>query len=578
MDFFESQRLAKRTSFKLQLLFYLIVGLVSLITTLFITGLLTSTGDLGSVFAQIERLVTLRYSQKMFDVFTVSFGVIAVIMLLKSLWTIFFLRRDPSSICRRMGAKQIFPNTEDSAEKRYFNLIEEMSIASSVPVPHVYLLEDQSINAFATGFDINSAAICITTGALRQLTRDELQAVIAHEYSHILNGDMKINLKLIAMLAGLLVIFQIGSHLARSNQSRRSSKKGNGAIIGLGLMFIGGLGYLGGLFLKAAISRQREYLADASSVQFTRNPQGIVGALKKIYIHSSQGLIEHPEANIASHMFLVEGVKSSFSMASHPPLADRIKAVDQHFNLEQFEALEREQLAAKMNALLNADTHEAEEASSQKEESSSSATARLERIMPLFLAYREEQSGGIQQMVLNLLRRDTEDFKSLNVEDLEVILEKLVGELKTWSPQARQNLLNILTNEVFADHHVSFLELLILGYLKPTLSSVNLKERRISSAQVQQMTQLMLSFYYYLDNNQGREVNFDLLPKDSINLAHVLAALETLRFAPTNIQENLINELKAVAMLNGEINSYERVIFSLICQSISLPGSLALAA
>jgi hypothetical protein len=212
-------------------------------------------------------------------------------------------------------------------------VVEEMALASGMPVPPVYLMaEEQGINAFAAGFSPSDAVIGVTRGCAEQLTRDQLQGVVAHEFSHILNGDMRLNLRLMGVVHGILVMGLVGRELLRvtghsgGGRSRRNDGAAYLLLIGLAFMLLGFLGLLFGNLIKAAVSRQREYLADASAVQFTRNPGGIAGALKRIGAAVFGSKLVNPRAAEASHMYFAEGLASMF--ATHPPLPDRIRRLD----------------------------------------------------------------------------------------------------------------------------------------------------------------------------------------------------------------------------------------------------------
>jgi Zn-dependent protease with chaperone function len=196
-----------------------------------------------------------------------------------------------AAVAESVGGKLVSPQTTDLAERRLLNVVEEMAIASGIPMPAVYVLENEpGINAFAAGLTTNDAVVAVTRGTLNKLTRDELQGVIGHEFSHILNGDMRLNLQLGALVFGILVIGLAGRGVlwALTHGRVRSNNKNSGGVIlaisfvGLALLIIGYVGYFFGRLIQAAVSRQREFLADASSVQFTRNPEGLTGALKKI--------------------------------------------------------------------------------------------------------------------------------------------------------------------------------------------------------------------------------------------------------------------------------------------------------
>ena len=246
------------------------------------------------------------------------------------------------AVAEACGGRPVSPGTRDPAERRFLNVVEEMSIASGVPMPEVFVLEGEAgINALAAGHTTDDYAVAVSRGALERLSRDELQGVVAHEFSHILNGDMLRNIRLTGWLYGILGIAVAGRILfeaaARSNdRPRRREENGSGTAavvaLGLGLMAIGWIGQFFARAIQAAISRQREHLADASAVQFTRNPAGIAGALKKIAGHVARSDISHPRAAAFSHMFFATAFDGLF--ATHPPLEERIRLLDPHFNPE----------------------------------------------------------------------------------------------------------------------------------------------------------------------------------------------------------------------------------------------------
>ncbi|MBP6875304.1 MAG: M48 family metallopeptidase [Candidatus Eisenbacteria bacterium] len=239
------------------------------------------------------------------------------------------------AVARMLGGRAVARDTTDAAERRLLNVVDEMAIASGVPVPEVYVLErEEGINAFAAGHSPRDAAVAVTDGTLRLLNRDELQGVVAHEFSHILNGDMRLNVRLIGVVFGILALGIFGRILL---QGGGRGRRGGGAIAigGLMLMLIGYIGTFIGRLIQSAVSRQREYLADSAAVQFTRNPRGLAGALKKIGGHAYGSRIETPKADQARHLFfspgrpfgLLEGL-----MQTHPPLIARIKRIDPSFD------------------------------------------------------------------------------------------------------------------------------------------------------------------------------------------------------------------------------------------------------
>lgn len=255
-----------------------------------------------------------------------------------SMYKITALRGGGGVVARQLGATFVEPTTTDFAHKRLRNVVEEIAIASGVPVPEVYVLEGESaINAFAAGYTPADAAVTVTQGCLDKLNREELQGVIAHEFSHVLNGDMRLNIRLMGVLFGILVIGIIGRKIAAN--SGRSRDSGYAVLIGIAILAIGYIGVFFGRLIKAGISRQREYLADASAVQFTRQTTGIAGALKKIGGLADGSKLASGETEEVAHMLFGDGVGYSALFATHPPLHLRIKAIDPAFDPVELDAI-----------------------------------------------------------------------------------------------------------------------------------------------------------------------------------------------------------------------------------------------
>ncbi|MEH2149252.1 M48 family metallopeptidase [Nostoc sp.] len=256
-------------------------------------------------------------------------GITIIAIAVGSLYKIACLRQGGSVIAQELGGRLLIPDMADEQGRQLLNIVEEMAIASGISVPEVYLLErETSINAFAAGFTPNDAVIGVTRGTLQHLSRDELQGVIGHEFSHILNGDMRLNLRLVGLLHGILFIYLTGELLWRIRGSSREDKGLPLWAFGLALMAIGGIGLFCGRLIKAAVSRQREFLADASAVQFTRNPNGLTGVFQKLEQMDSR--LISPGAEAASHMFFGNALNPSFwenMFSTHPPLAERIRRV-----------------------------------------------------------------------------------------------------------------------------------------------------------------------------------------------------------------------------------------------------------
>ena len=328
MNFFSHQDEARANTRKLVFLFVCAVLTLIVITSFLVIGVLFYAESQAEIGINTEFLTSTIFIQ-------VSLVVIVVIAI-GTLVRMAQLRGGGKVVAESLGGRLLNTGTRDADERKILNVVEEMAIASGTPVPPVYLMEDEAINAFAAGYKPRDAVIGITRGCIRELSRDELQGVIAHEFSHIFNGDMRLNIRLMGLLYGIMVLGIIGYHILRGGRYRvassRSSKGNGGAILflGLGLLVIGYGGTFFGNLIKSAVSRQREFLADASAVQYTRNPDGIGGALKKIGGYSEGTQISSSDASEISHMLFCSGIKEKFSgmFATHPPLNERIKRID----------------------------------------------------------------------------------------------------------------------------------------------------------------------------------------------------------------------------------------------------------
>jgi Zn-dependent protease with chaperone function len=331
MDFFSRQAQARSQTRWLIVAFAVAILVVVVALDLVLFSLFGMLDEGGGGLAPVE-FVARNPGTALFCTLVIL-GVIGVASLFKAAQ----LRDGGSVVARSLGGTRVTRDTGDLKRKRLHNVVEEMSIASGVPMPEIYVLEQESsINAFAAGHTPANAAIAVTQGALDNLSRDELQGVIAHEFSHVLNGDMRLNVQLMGWLFGLLVVAIVGRTLLRyAPRARRAS----GGLLFAALAFVV-LGYLGlflGRLLQAGVSRQRERLADASSVQFTRNPQGLKGALIKIAGVREGSRITGADAEQAAHMLFAPGLKRFFQ--THPPLAERIRELDPHFDVKRLPAV-----------------------------------------------------------------------------------------------------------------------------------------------------------------------------------------------------------------------------------------------
>ncbi|MBX3712477.1 MAG: M48 family metallopeptidase [Lysobacter sp.] len=328
MNFFERQAAARRASFRLVFLFaFAVLGIVCVVDLVVWIALAANDERTPGQIAAIVAVV--------------SILTIAVIGL-GSLYRIASLRGGGAAIALQMGGTPVPEQTRDPQLRRLRNVVEEISIASGVPMPQLYVLEHEAgINAFAAGYTPADAAIAVTRGALERLNRDELQGVIAHEFSHVLNGDMRLNIRLIGVLFGILMLALIGRRvLAHARFGGRGRDAVALVAAALTAMAIGYLGLFFGRMIKAGVSRSRELLADASAVQFTRQTSGLAGALKKIAgLHEGAKLEHAGDAEEVSHMLFGDGVGLSGLFATHPPLLQRIQALEPGFRSDQLSQL-----------------------------------------------------------------------------------------------------------------------------------------------------------------------------------------------------------------------------------------------
>jgi Zn-dependent protease with chaperone function len=330
MDFFEQQAKAHRKT--KWLVIYFVLAVTAMILAVYVAAIL--------IFSGVQSHQYYRYGQgqPQFSAWNaqIFFGVTIAILAIVgfgSAYKTMSLSAGGSAVSELMGGRLINSNTNDPNERKLLNVVEEMSIASGVPMPQVYVMDEENgINAFAAGHKPGDATVTVTSGCMRLLTRDELQGVIGHEFSHILNGDMRLNLRLMGIIFGILCMAIIGRILLQT--MRGGGRRGQNPLplLGIVLLIVGYIGVFFGRLIQAAVSRQREFLADASAVQFTRNPDGIAGALKKIGALSEGSRVRAPEAQEASHLFFGDAVGHFLGIfATHPPLIERIRRIDPAF-------------------------------------------------------------------------------------------------------------------------------------------------------------------------------------------------------------------------------------------------------
>ena len=336
MNFFRAQDEARGRTTKLVVL--LVLAILVLVGSLYVIAVLCSDfHPIGTGRARVWEYDSSRRDWFQPKLFLLTAGLASAVILGGSLLRIIELAKGGGAVATSLGGRLVGAKTTDPAERRYLNVVQEMALAAGLPVPLCFVLDDDhSINAFAAGNEPQDAAVGITRGALENLTRDELQGVIAHEFSHIGNGDMKLSLRIIGAVAGLTALTQLGYLLIRLGANSDSDRRRSAwpfLVVGL---VVAGVG-LGGVFfakvIQASVSRQREYLADASAVQFTRNPLGLASALKKIAGFTGARRPASAAALEAQHLFFASsGGVLELVFSTHPPINERIRRIDPAFD------------------------------------------------------------------------------------------------------------------------------------------------------------------------------------------------------------------------------------------------------
>lgn len=361
MDFFEHQVQAKAACRRLLLLFLIVCVIVILCIDIVLYSILTvgflKTATTYSTFTElsVEQFIAWQFSLEGLLAASVSIIIISIGCIKR--W--YDLRKGGNGLAIHIGARSLGFSSKDDKEQQLINVVEEMAIASGITPPGIYVLDtERSINAFVAGYDFEDSALIVTNGLLTSMDREELQAVVGHEFSHILHGDNLINIRLMVLIAGFVWVAELGRLLIPHHTHRQGSlamkwdprvpslhsgkrSRGQTAAIGLPLIIIGSFGTFLGRLIRTTISRKREFLADASSVQFTRNPQAMARALNVIRENNQQGYLYNARAEELSHMCISPSKRSSW-FATHPPIENRINAIDDTF-LKRMEVRERKE-------------------------------------------------------------------------------------------------------------------------------------------------------------------------------------------------------------------------------------------
>ena len=505
MNFFEQQDRARKYT-------WLLIGLFSaaVLCIIALTVALIAASFWG--FGQYSSVSNASYFQHL-EFTTLAKTAVAVIAVIACV--IIFKRiqmsRGGPSVAEMLGGRPIDKDSSNANEQQLLNVVEEMALAAGLPVPPVYVMEETTINAFAAGYDESDAVIGVTRGTLERLSRDQIQGIVGHEFSHILHGDMRLNLNLITILAGIIFISKAGRLALYSTSRSRSNNRGGLPVlgVGVGLLVIGSIGTFFGSLIKSAVSRQREYLADAAAVQYTRNPDGIAGALKVIGSGIGSSM-SSPNASECSHMFFGDAIfVRAFSLfATHPPLDERILRIDPRWdgNYLTGKPLEEKPISSTAEAknkmegldkLLNStgilDPVMVAIAALLVEslpKPINDATHNPGSAYALMLALRLDKDKNIREAQLSFIQdqpllladvqRYAKDVDKLQQKDILPLIEMSIPALKRLSSEQYQQFKTHLTQFIFADkesHLNEWLHFRLLSHYLDEHFSTNKKKR-----------------------------------------------------------------------------------------------------
>lgn len=619
MNFFEHQEEARKASKKLVILFTMAVILIVVLVNLlalavsyfgFFPGIFSTPSIQNDrTFSEVFKLAWQT------DLFVKTTFCTVLLILLASVVKWLTLRGGGSQVAEAMGGKPLSRQTSDPQEKQLLNIIEEMSIASGVPVPDVYLLEEDGINAFAAGHHIHNAAIGVTRGLLTHLNRSELQGVIAHEYSHIFHGDIKLNMRLMSLLFGIVLISMVGRGLLKmgfyggGSRSRKGNPGAALALLGLGIFIIGSVGVFFARLIQAAISRQREFLADASAVQYTRNPGGIAGALKKIGAHTLGSRLQNLEAQENSHMMF----SSSFStlFATHPPLEERIRTIEPNFDgdfskikVEQKKSMPPPTASKAKKTSLN-DLFGDPEANSvlmagailaalpnQLYEAAHDPYSARALLYALFLdpkdgAIRKKQLSFLKQKEGTEMERLCMHLEKLALQSQKTsklpLLEISLPALRDLSVPQKEDVLSTLHTLVESDYRLSVFEFSILQILRKSFKL----HKPQKAKNLQQSLLIILSSLSYVGHRGGIDPkeafeagikvlglpNAVILPPKDCGLHKLEKAFDEASFLKPKLKKRLLHAVIAIIKADKEVlpREYELLQTLGICLDSPLP-------
>lgn len=607
MDFFARQDQARRKTWLLILYFLIaIAGTVFVVNVIVDVALrfLFMYSDVTTAGASLHTRVW-----PAGDTWVYVSLVTVLIILSGSLYRLLSLADGGVAVALLVGATPLTVNSKNSADKTLTNVVEEMAIASGMPVPQLFVLESETaINAFVAGFRPTESVMVVTRGALEQLDRDELQGVVGHEFSHILNGDMRINLRLLAILAGILLIGKIGELLMRG------AKEGGGRgtvfllMFGLALFIVGYTGLFFGRVIKAAISRQREYLADAAAIQFTRQPRGLSGALYKIQNTAAGTGLVNAYAEDLSHMCFAESMRVSRWLATHPPLELRIQAIDPAYLGTQRakKIIASRQSAVAPGAMVGEPIQALSASVGNISEPQLVQAVALHAAMPSVLVQHLHATEGATRVVYALLdAKNLPDTIQQSVNRLREITGKLdrrmrlpmidmaLPQLKLMDARQRQTFIKTLETIIRADQRYTLNEFVILTILKqhlaPNAGRADVVKYHSFKPLLEDVRMLLSMMVLCSGQTAQRKqaawqrairifTHADIsMYETSVRPLQISQALEKIRETPMLLRKNFIDVCADLIMDDGIIMPAEAELLRAICESIDCPMPLLAA-
>lgn len=566
----------------------------------------------------------------------------SVVILLGSFTKLSSLSGGGAVVARDLGGRPIDPTTQDADERMVLNVVEEMAIASGIPAPQVWVMDQEGgINAFAAGTEPGNAVVGVTRGCITQLTRSELQGVIAHEFAHILNGDMKLNIRLMGWIFGIIMIGLLGRTLIRVMYYSGGGRDRDGKNVGLALMFVGigivVVGSIGELFarlIQAAISRQREFLADASAVQFTRDPSGLAGALKKIGGAQAGSSLKTAMAGEASHMFFSGSGIFNWGLATHPPLKRRIKKLQSDWDGSYIEeksrivredrserkaaaAAEKEererdffsavQAAAMMDQLGQSEdqdmgkgvqVHSRLEASWLEAAHDKSGARAL--IYGLLMAQEEGQQQEEKRYLEKVLGLEMAEFSSRWMQELAglhsaykiALVDVALPTLRGLTPEEYEQFVEVTKWMIASDARVDLFEFMLQRMVARHLAG-SFRPRREPKVEYTELAQLhdhamiLLSTISGLSGDQDRinaafaevlRVYMEMTdriaeqqPPNKCGLGRIGEALDEFEKATAEVKKQLIYACGKAVMQDGQVTSREAELLRSIADAIGIP-------